>query len=186
MAHALVVGGTGMLKEVTLYLLQRFDTVSVIARSPNGFKKLEQESGKLSSHLNKLQLDYTHYNDLTSLLIKAIKDFGEINLAVSWIHSSAPLAPLLIAKVINDTSQHFDFYEILGSSHIHPENEKREEKFTDFENIKYHKIILGFVIEAKSSRWLTNEEISRGVIEAIEKGDEDYVIGTVEPWMARP
>ena len=188
MTHALIIGGTGMLKDVTLYLLNQFDKVSVIARSSDKFKKLQQDAGNLSKNINKLQLDYCNYNDLTPLLIKSIKDFGEINLVVSWVHSTAPLAPVLTAKIINNSSSECDFYEVLGSAFANPENqyEERKEKFSDFEKIVYHKIILGFILESDSSRWLKNEEISKGVIDAIENEKENHIIGTIEPWSSRP
>jgi hypothetical protein len=186
MAHALVIGGTGMLKGAVLHLLAKFDTVSVIARNEDGFKKLREDSGNLSSSINELRLDYTHYIDLTNAAIKSVKDFGEIDLVISWIHSSAPLAPVLIAKVINDTSGKCNFYEILGSSRIHPENDKAENKFKDFENITYHTVLLGFIIENNTSRWLTNKEISNGVLMAIESGESNYIVGTITPWNRRP
>ncbi len=188
MTHALIIGGTGMLRDVTLYLLNKFDKVSVIARSSDKFKKLEEDAGNLSKSINKLQLDYSNYNDLTALLIKSIKDFGEITLVVSWVHSTAPLAPVLTAKVINDTSSKCDFYEVLGSAFANPENqyEERKEKFSDFEKIIYHKIILGFILESGSNRWLRNEEISSGVISAIENRNENHIVGTIEPWSSRP
>lgn len=177
-----------MLKDVTLYLLKKYDTVSVIARSEDGFKRLEAEAGEYLPRLNKIRLDYAHYRDLTSSLIKSIKKSGEISPVLSWVHSTAPLAPLLIAKVINDTSSQCDFYEVLGSAYaeVARKNENREEEFVMFENINYHKIILGFIIEGSTSRWLTNEEISRGVIEAIEGNIKSKTIGVTEPWELKP
>jgi len=188
MTHALVTGGTGMLKDVTLHLLKKYDKVSVIARSDEGFKKLEDEAGGYSPRLNKIQTDYSDYSGLINSLIKSIVDFGEINPAVSWVHSTAPLAPMLIAKVMNDTSTHSDFYEVLGSIYADPaaRNKKREDEFQIFENINYHKIILGYIIEGSNSRWLTNAEISLGIIEAIEQNIKSGTIGVTEPWELRP
>jgi hypothetical protein len=188
MTHALVTGGTGMLKDVTLYLLKKYDKVSVIARTGEGFKRLEAEAGDYSWRLEKIQVDYSNYSGLTNSLIRSIQDFGEISLVVSWVHSNAPLAPVLIAKVINDTSTKPDFYEVLGSDYADPaaKNKNREEEFKVFENINYHKIILGFIIEGGSSRWLTNAEISRGIIEAIENNTLSGTIGVTLPWDAKP
>jgi len=53
-------------------------------------------------------------------------------------------------------------------------------------NMRYRTILLGFVVEGKTSRWLTNNEICDGVIEAIENDARDSIIGTVEPWNKRP
>lgn len=183
--HALIVGGTGMLSGVTRRLLRNYDIVSVIARNTRGFDRLENESGKLSTKLNRLVVDYADYKKLTGSLLKAIKDYGEISLCVSWVHSTAPLAPLIIAKVINDAHP-ADFYEVLGSAVSLEGTEKREESFRAFDKLSYHSIILGFVIEGNNSRWLTNQEISTGVIESIEKGEKTQIIGVKEPWSQKP
>jgi hypothetical protein len=45
---------------------------------------------------------------------------------------------------------------------------------------------LGFKIEDNSSRWLTNDEISSGVIEAITNDEEEKIVGIVSPWDKRP
>lgn len=176
--HALVIGGTGMLRGTVCQLLKRYDIVSVIGRNNEGFQKLEEESGKLASKLNRLQLDYCHYLELTNMLLKAVKDFGDVSLCVSWVHSSAPAAPLIIAKVLNHSSE-CSFYEILGTETINQpdESEKREDAFKVFENINYHQIILGYVSETdNTNRWLTHEEISAGVIEAIDSEKKQYQI----------
>lgn len=43
-----------------------------------------------------------------------------------------------------------------------------------------------FVIENGLSRWLKIEEISQGVIQAIEKDEASSVVGTIHPQTARP
>ena len=50
----------------------------------------------------------------------------------------------------------------------------------------YQAVVLGFVIEGGGSRWLTNAEISAGVISAVESGVPFSAVGTLAPWSARP
>ncbi|MBT2690712.1 hypothetical protein J7I93_21465 [Bacillus sp. ISL-47] len=47
-------------------------------------------------------------------------------------------------------------------------------------------VILGFREETGRSRWLTNNEISDGVMNAVKKGKELYITGEVETWDQRP
>lgn len=47
-------------------------------------------------------------------------------------------------------------------------------------------VILGFVIVDDGSRWLTHEEISGGVIEAMQSDRGRSVVGAMEPWEERP
>lgn len=51
----------------------------------------------------------------------------------------------------------------------------------------YHAVILGFVLlPGGQSRWLTNSEISQGVLDAIAAEAKRHIVGTVEPWSRRP
>ena len=192
MSHVLVIGGTGMLSGVTLYLLEKFDTVSVIARRHTGFSRLDNFAGKNKNRINRLQLDYTNYVELTNSIMKSIDEFGEISLCASWVHSNAPMANVITAKTINEMfaavkfkiADSCDFYEILGSSYANPENKSnnRQDEFIMFDYINYHSVILGFIISNGKSRWLTNEEISSGVNYAINRKINKFIVGTVEPW----
>lgn len=181
MSHVLIIGGTGMLAKVTEYLSENYDTVSVICRDEN----------RINSNLknvNPLILDYTYYKSLSKSLQSAVENFGNIELVVSWIHSTAPLAPNIVADKLNSYNVTFRFFDILGSAYANPANItiERETKLKENKNIQYRKIILGFKIENNSSRWLTNDEISGGVIEAIKEDKEEIIVGTVSPWDKRP
>jgi hypothetical protein len=171
-----------------LHLLQDFETVSVIARRKEGFEDLHKTAGKNRGKINTLRVDYNNYSELTSTLAKAIKDNGGVSLVISWVHSTAPLASVLSAKIINETSPGCDFFELLGSIYADPkaENNRREISFEGFENINYRKIILGFIADSKSSRWLNNDEITKGVIDSTNGKLPEYIVGTVEPWDRRP
>jgi hypothetical protein len=188
MKHALVIGGTGMLSGAVVELLKDHETVSVMARYQKGFEKLKKLSGKDSKRINPLKIDYNNYSALTGSLKNAAERFGGFNLVLSWIHSTAPLAPFITAKVVNDTSNGNDFFDILGSSYTDPSKEAalRREKFSGFDNIKYHQVILGFVTEGNLSRWLTNDEIYRGVIEAVKNKAREKTIGILEPFSRKP
>ena len=188
MSHALVIGGTGMLRSAVAELLNTFDKVSVAARSKNGFEKLKKLAKKESSKLNFIQIDYNNYGELTKSLIKAISDHGEISLAILWIHSLAKLAPVITAKVINETSPQCNFFEVLGSAFSDPAGvaQSREDEFSEFSNINYHKVILGFIIEPVGSRWLLNKEISAGVMTAVRNDIKDHIVGVSRPWEMRP
>lgn len=186
--HALVIGGTGMLKDVSLQLLDEFDTVSVIARGTKGFDDLKKAAGKNKNKISVLRVDYNNYMELTQTLTKSIRDSGAISLAISWVHSTAPLAAILAAKIINETSAGCDFYELLGSIYADPnaKNINREEGFKEFRNISYRKIILGYVPDSGGSRWLSNAEISSGFISAVHNNLPEKIVGAIEPWDKKP
>ena len=188
MSHALVVGGTGMLWDVSIYLASKFDTVSVIAKSSYRLNNLWEEAEAENLHINPLQLDYKDEEHLEQSLQEAIKQHGPIDLIIAWIHNEAPEAPVSIGKILDNQGTKYHYFDLWGfaaTSDSDPETE-REEELQEFDNIVYHKVVLGFIIEDDGSRWLTNEEISKGVIRAIEKNEPLHIIGEISPISEKP
>jgi hypothetical protein len=52
--------------------------------------------------------------------------------------------------------------------------------------IDYQAVVLGFMLEGAKSRWLTNAEICDGVLAALQSERALSIVGTVEPWSAKP
>lgn len=187
MPHALITGGTGMLKGVPHYFTQHGYTVSVIARNPNGLNKLIEAKAE-HGFINPIKVDYSDYNQLEEKINSAIDNYGKIETAVSWIHSTAPEAPYIIADVLNNQNVKTKFFHVLGYEYASPDEKSVDIKysFERFVNLIYKKIILGFVIEDDNSRWLTDTEISNGVIDGVINEKDTFIVGTVEPWEKHP
>mgnify|MGYP002622797381 CR=1 FL=1 len=186
MSHCLVIGGTGMLKDVSRKLGYYYDTVSVIGRNKHRMYALSREMEHLNGNLYPLLVDYTDYEKLSYQLKNSIERYGDIDLVVSWIHSTAGEAGRLIAEKINTAGEEFRFFDVLGSSYADPSKKDSLPEFVSLDNIKYRRVVLGFIIENNNSRWLTDEEISSGVMDAIKNDREYSIIGTTEPWDKRP
>jgi short-subunit dehydrogenase len=65
--HALIVGGTGMLGEVTRHLLENFDSVTLLARNPERLRV----SQKRETNLNRIPIDYQNTSGLLTALSEA-------------------------------------------------------------------------------------------------------------------
>ena len=176
MKHALVVGGTGMLSGVSLWLLDQGYHVSIIARNSDRMKKLAEQTD-LISHITPLFVNYSHHNELQKKLLATINKNGAFDIVVAWIHSTASSALEIIAKEVSFSKNDWKLFHVLGSSS--DLNEIKRE-VTIPTNCSYNQIQLGFVIEGGHSRWLTNKEISDGVIEAIKKGNKIRTIGQID------
>jgi hypothetical protein len=178
--HALVVGGTGMLKKVCLALNEQEWTTSVVARDPNRMNALVSLA-LYPNKINELLIDWNDKGNFLKLIDQTMDEFGPFELVLYWSAREVIHDVLnLIQKKKNGT---WDFYHVKGSNASRPETRNIPDTPS---GCHYHEIILGFKIEGDSSRWLTNEEISSGVIEAIENGSDRKIIGTVEPWEMRP
>ena len=189
MTHVLIVGGTGMLRHVTLHLATQYTTVSVVARTQRRLETLAQEVSSNNGHLNPLALDYRDTTALQTQLKHAIQQFGPITLAVCWIHAVAPEAPFVVAETVGNGNSICRYIDVVGSAGADPSQAALERiaRIQHVPMIAYQRVILGFVQEQGNSRWLTNMEISQGVLHAVEHADQEkYIVGTVHPWSARP
>lgn len=186
--HALVVGGTGMLRGLTLALAEEGYTVSVIARTAARLDSLAAAAKDAPGLINPLSLDYRDGTRLQEALRRAAGQFGPIVLAVCWIHSTAPAALRQIAEVIGESGAPCRLFHVRGSAVANPAAEAKRlpEWLGRYPSIQYRQVILGFVIEHGRSRWLTHQEISGGVLAAVRADRELSIVGTVEPWSLRP
>lgn len=175
---ALVVGGTGMLRKVSRTLaLDR--PVAVVSR---GGERLDSLVAKSPSVIP-VAVDWKRTRDLERALWKVTKETGAFALCVAWIHSDAAEAPTAVAPFVRGHFYHVLPCEAAGPK---PPDPGRRERFAKFPDLAYHEVVLGWVPEKGGSRWLTNEEISRGVLTAIAWAKASTVVGKVAPWSARP
>jgi molybdopterin-guanine dinucleotide biosynthesis protein A len=150
--HALVVGGTGMLAPVTRALAARGHAVTCIAR----------RLADLGRGVTVEAVDYRKQNELREALARAITTRGPIELAVSWIHTDAPEAPRVVADALAPGAR---LVQVLGS---------RVWQLEDVPlHIAYRQVLLG----STNGRWLTQEEISAGVLEAVDEDLPVWVVG---------
>lgn len=165
----LVIGGTGMLLGTLRHLLGAGDDVCSVSRRPPALTH---------PRLHPLLVDY---RDPVALGL-ALDRSGPFQRALVWVHSVAPDVPERAALHVSD-----DFFHVLGSAAADPAAPApdRRERFEAL-GVRYHEIVLGFMTEQGHSRWLTNAEISEGVWGAVQRPQPRCVVGTVEPWNARP
>ncbi|MFC7392257.1 short-chain dehydrogenase [Scopulibacillus cellulosilyticus] len=184
MGHDLIVGGTGMLKQVSVWLASQGRKVTIIGRNQEKFKKI-QNSAANPENLYFLNVDYYDINPFTDHLIKTIKKHGPFDRAVVWMRSSAKESLQKLVDILSSTTEHqWSLFHVLGSSASRPLSNRQPECPV---NVDYHQVILGFEIQNNGeSRWLTHDEISNGVIHAMKNKDRTSIIGQVEPWSMRP
>lgn len=179
--HALVVGGTGMLAGASLWLADQGYHLSVVARNSQRMESLMQKTG--SGSLTPLYVDYREEDVLREELQKTIEKNGPVQVVVAWIHTIGKNALQIIADTVSENKEPCVLYHVLGSS---SDLRQIKQKAMLPGKCDYRQIQLGFILEGNISRWLTDTEISNGVIEAIQNDTEVYVVGVLEPWEKRP
>lgn len=183
--HALIVGGTGMLRGVVQHERRIFKTVSVLARSKRDLEKLEK---RYPGIIRGIAVDYTDETALRSALKDSTDKNGPFDLAVVWLQDAPVSVALCIAECTGTSTKKGKFVHVRGSAAADPAMPARSmaDAFAARTSVMYQEVILGFVREGTVSRWLDHEEITDGILEAIEKGEPKTIVGTVTLWSERP
>ncbi|MDO8802220.1 hypothetical protein [Phenylobacterium sp.] len=170
-AHTLVVGGTGMLSGLCEALAGDGGRLSFLSRQacgPDGFA-----------------CDYYDPAAFTAALDAAVARAGPINLAVAWFHTLKIEAPRLLAERVEGR-----LFQVLGSAAADPSHpwrlETAQRVAEDLPGCDLRQVVLGFKAEPTGSRWLTNNEISAGVLDAVRSDRPLTIIGQTKPWSAKP
>jgi molybdopterin-guanine dinucleotide biosynthesis protein A len=150
--HALVVGGTGMLARATRGLVERGHMVTCIARRP-----ADLGPGVVSE-----EADYRDTAALRAVLARATASRGPLELAVCWVHTDAPDAPGIVASSLAPGAR---VVQVFGTQ-VRPLTNPPL-------HVAYRQVLLGSV----GGRWLTHEEISAGVLEAVDADRPVWVVG---------
>ncbi|MCM3737962.1 short-chain dehydrogenase [Bacillus cytotoxicus] len=178
--HVLVVGGTGMLQNVSKWFAEQGHHTSVIGRNIKRLQEME-DLCHVPERVTCLAVDYHDSDELRAKMKSSIQKNGPIQLVVAWVHSTAVDALQIISEEIETLSKEWELFHVLGSSAY---KSGRKAKCSSL--CKYYRIILGFIIEEKGSRWLTHDEIASGVIEGVRHKQPKWIVGTLEPWDDRP
>lgn len=176
--HALVIGGTGMLSDVSCWLADTGYQVSVIGRTNEKHRSLNLKANN-PQMIHHLVVDYTNYVLLKKKVKKAIENLGPISLMVSWtpIRESLEMVNEIVAK----QKDQWTLYQIKGSRRFF-----EKESLLVPVNCEHRSIYLGFIIEDNQSRWLTHQEISEGIIMTIKEEHAESIVGTLHPYEKRP
>lgn len=172
--HTLIVGGTGMLSGLTKALAGDGGRLSLLSRHASAFPGVEG-----------FDVDYYDAAAFQRAVDAAVARHGPVELAIAWFHTLKLPAPRLLAEQVSGR-----MFQVLGSALADPAHPERLDLAravaADLPDCAARQVVLGFEVEGGRSRWLTNAEISDGVLEAV-RADRAYtIIGQVEPWAAKP
>jgi NAD(P)-dependent dehydrogenase (short-subunit alcohol dehydrogenase family) len=181
----LVVGGSGMLSALCVRLSEAGRPVAVLARNSG---RLEALAGKATpGHIIPVRADYRDALLVARVLDSLARSHGRPVRTICWIHDEA--APDALSQVADRVGG--IFWHVLGSAACDPAQPQvlsgwRARFQARNPQLDYRQIVLGFVMEAGKSRWLTDAEISGGVYTAAENTDALNIVGIVGPWSRRP
>lgn len=166
-----------MLSDLVIWLAQKYQCVSVIGRNWARMDTLIRKAGPLSENIVPISLDYTDREKTVDAIRKSLWRNGPVGLMVAWVRSGHTDVITTIAEEVSSHSEEkWRLFHIRGSPSL------SDRKIPSLpESALYREVILGFVIENDTSRWLTDEEIWHGVRDAIVSDEVFSTIGVIEP-----
>lgn len=187
---ALVLGGTGMLAGCATALLGLGWQVVLPSRRPRlgmAAKASLRPRGHVPTHRNQplpVAADWARPDELAARVGAAL-DGNLADLLVAWVHASyrepvlRAVAPLL--------TPHAPVVEVHDSSGIDPVRGLPDPLLAGHPT---QQVVLGHIRHGGSTRWLTHEETSVGVLEAVHRAIEGkppsmHQIGEVDTWVTR-
>lgn len=184
---ALVIGGTGMLKRVSLRLSAELRTI-VVARDIRKLHQLTKEAKAVGGAISTWPLDYGAPGAADRIAGMLSDHKLDCRKVVMWVHSHAEEFSVKLLKHLAERHSEAIVVHVLGSASLQPEGIANRMKTGEVVGglPNYRQAILGFKAEGNTTRWLTHEEICEGVLHAFEMTEPRHVVGTVEPWSRRP
>lgn len=181
----MIVGGTGMLAGAARFIAAKAHATSLFARTDDSLSALRRGLPG-APNIVTTAVDYRSEQAFGDAVRSSIDHAGVPDLVLAWIHAERP-AQILAAQLAT-YGLPLRFFHVLGSASASPAASlSRQRAFYDrLPGFSYHQIVLGFVCDERGSRWLRDDEIAHGTIDAVRSGAASHVIGVVEPWDARP
>jgi hypothetical protein len=177
-----------MLRSASLSLARRSGALTSIARTQRSLDALEESIAQLACRSLGIALDYRHTAELQSGVRGAIRDLGPVDLVVAWVHDEAGPVPGALVDVALESGEPVQLVQVVGSGAAGPEGslDGLAKRFEALPQLHYQLVVLGFQRDTAGSRWLTHQEISHGVMAAIDDEHSRYIVGQIEPWALRP
>jgi hypothetical protein len=173
--HALIVGGTGMLANATRFIRDRSEHVTLVARRANA-----AAAALGISPADACPLDWSDTTAFAAELSPRISA-APPDLALLWIHGNGHRTLLWLLDQLKMRT--VLIVHVLGSALGDPRGSNRDINVlvTKGPQMHYVTVVLGSkVLLGERRRWLADDEISTGAIEAIQTG-HDVVVGEIVP-----
>lgn len=187
MGQALVIGNPGTIKNACLGLARRGFSLALIARDKPRLEELAAECFLVGRGQPRVfEADPRNGPLLDKVLRDAAPQASDFDLAVCWLPSLAAKALDLVAHHLGDKGAPPRVFHVVGSVSENPSQEKFSRRDLESLNIRYRRVVMGYTIEDGKARWLSDEEICAGILEAVDSDATDHIIGQVEPWEGKP
>lgn len=176
-----------MMAQATIALAAQSAKLTLVARTSESLSAVRDEIDGDRIEVRSLQLDWNLPGPFLESLREHVRSFGVPDLILCWLHDDNLAVDLAEATV--PPSERSRMVHI-RSSRVHDPSRSFDSagsRLAAWPCLVYQQVILGFVINQNSSRWLTHAEIVAGALAAVNNpGRSVVIVGTASPWSMRP
>ena len=169
-----------MLRAVAVAIASRSRLVTSVARTRRSLDALDAALPAGAGRHLLLALDWSRPDEYLERIEKHLRAVGRPDLVVAWIHSDH-LALDLVGR-LEAAGAECDVFHVVGSAHDDPLRlaDTLRAEVGPLAAVRYHQVVLGARRVARGRRWLSDEEITDGVLDAVARGAATSVIGDAQ------
>ena len=167
-----------MLRAASVKLASRSRTMTSVARTERSLAAVNALLSAASAVHHMLALDWNRPEEFLHSLRQHLVRTERPDLVIAWIHDDE--LAIRVAGLVA-TQPACRFFHVVGSARSDPSLIAATLRQRLPSNFTYHQVILGSVRAGRDTRWLTNDEISAGLLDAIACAEPEYVVGTIQP-----
>ena len=177
-SHAVIIGGTGMLRAASIQLAGQSRQLTSVAHTRQSLNALDGALPEGHGAHHRLTLDWSEPEAFIKAITQHLESTEQPDLVVAWVHNTQ-LGVRLAASL---GKRNVQFFHVIGSAAANPAKVAAQARGCAQlpRTVAYHQVILGAVRQGAGMRWLTNSEISGGVLAAIHAQQARFVVGTLD------
>lgn len=169
-----------MLRAASVELATRSKRLTSVARTQRSLSSLNAELARTGCIHHMLALDWNAPDHFLAEIERHIAATEPPELVVAWIHDDH--LALRVSATLARIGHSMRFFHIIGSARTNPKH-IADTLLHGLElpsNIRYHQVVLGAHRLGGQRRWLTHQEISAGVLQAVEQEQAQWIVGDLE------
>jgi len=181
--HALVVGGSGMLRGTCLALARAGWTVGVVGRDEKRLRGMAEEARAAAGAIHAIVTDYEDTDRYAEVLRRYVAAQPPVRVLISWVHGGAEQAlAATVREVERKPLASRTLLEVRAAS-VDGSAPPPSSAVALGPGWSRSLAMLGFRVEQDGRpHWLTDNEIAHGLARAVAEGGRVLTLGDLQSW----
>lgn len=186
MEHFLLIDNTGQLTAACHRFATKVKRVSIICRDKDAVSTIEATAKANGQAVTAVHARVNDESDLRKAIEQALGLNGPADVTIAALGDAPPASATVIAQTLRDLAVFTEYFDVTNAGDPADLSHQREGRLRSFENVWYRRITIGFIVDNGSSRWPNEDEVTSGIVRAVEERSDKFIIGQTEPQEKRP